>query len=95
MNQPSNQIAVPESVSTLQGAREILRMWRSDEGERVMLRTDDLPPAGWGLLLVDLAKHVAFAYARQGNISANEAFEQVISGFVAELGQATDAPSPI
>ena len=93
MNQPSKELVVPESVSELQGARELLRMWRSDDGDRVILRTDDLPPMAWGLMLVDLAKHLAHAYARQGGISANDAFGQVISGFIAELSQATDSPS--
>ena len=73
MNQPSKQIPVPESISGLQGAREILRMWRSDDGDRVILRTDDLPPMAWGLMLIDLAKHLAHAYARQGGISAHSA----------------------
>jgi hypothetical protein len=93
MTTPSRDLAVPESVAQSENAREVLRLWRTDDGERVILRTDDLPPMGWGLILVDLAKHISYAYAQQGGLSANDAFSQVISGFIAELGHATDSPT--
>ena len=53
-----------------------------------------LVTAAWGLVLVDIAKHVAHAYARRGGMTANQAFSEVLSGFIAEIGQATDEPTP-
>jgi hypothetical protein len=85
--------STPDSGATDNGA-EILRIWTSDAGERVVLRVDLFPPGAWGIILVDVAKHVARAYAQQGQMTANEAFAQVLSSFIAEIGQATDTPQP-
>jgi hypothetical protein len=72
---------------------ELLRLWTSSTGERIVLRVDTMVPAAWGIILVDIAKHIAHAYERQGKTTANAAFAEVIQGFIAELGQATDSPS--
>jgi hypothetical protein len=90
---PRTPVPQPPASSTLGAdAVEILRVWTSDAGEQVVLRVDTLDPAAWGIILVDIAKHVAHAYARQGKCTANEAFAQVLHGLIAELGHATDAP---
>lgn len=87
-------LAVPPTVAADASTSEILRVWTSDKGEQVTLRVDLFAPAAWGLVLVDVAKHVAHAYARRGGMTANQAFSEVLSGFIAEIGQATDDPTP-
>jgi hypothetical protein len=88
------ELSVPASVTADDSAVELLRLWTTDQGERIALRVDLLPPAAWGLILVDLAKHVAQAYAQRGQLTANAAFEAILSGFIAEIGQSTDSPQP-
>lgn len=87
-------LVVPPSVAGDLSTKEILRVWTSNHGEQVTLRVDLFEPAAWGLVLVDVAKHVAHAYARRGGMTANQAFGAVLSGFIAEIGQATDEPTP-
>jgi hypothetical protein len=87
-------LEVPPSVAADLSTKEILRIWTSDHGEQVTLRVDLFEPAAWGLVLVDVAKHVTHAYARRGGMTANQAFSEVLSGFIAEIGQATDEPTP-
>lgn len=35
MTAPREELPVPDTVTGLQGAKEILRLWTSEEGERV------------------------------------------------------------
>jgi hypothetical protein len=49
-------------------AVEVLRAWVTPGGPcQVTLRTLFDDPATWGLLLVDLARHAAQAYGREGH----------------------------
>lgn len=49
------------------GAVELVRFWVTpDMATQVSLRTAFDDPNAWGILLVDLANHVADAYAREG-----------------------------
>ena len=50
----------PESV-------EVLRVWVARESpHQITLRTTWKDPGAWGLLLVDVARHAAQAYASEG-----------------------------
>ncbi|OOG36817.1 hypothetical protein B0E51_17795 [Rhodanobacter sp. C05] len=71
------------------GACEVLRAWSGDNLQ-VVLETTWQDPAAWGLLLVDIARHVARAYADAGNISEAAALTCVKAGFDAEWSEATD-----
>ena len=95
MMNTQRDLPVPATVLEASNAREILRLWTTEAGERVTLRIDDLEPAAWGLMLVDVARHVAHAYARQGSLSPNDAFLQVVTMFIAEIQEPTDSPQPV
>jgi hypothetical protein len=57
---PPIAVAQPKSV-------EILRVWAVPDGpQQVTLKTQWDDPGIWGLLLVDIARHAAQAYARNG-----------------------------
>lgn len=79
--------ADPQSV-------EILRVWDTPDGVQVTLnpRWDD--PGGWGLLLVDIARHAANAYARQGE-DPRRALARIRQLFDAEWNAPTDTPRDI
>ena len=44
----------------------------------------------WGLLLVDIARHAARAYARESDYSEEEALGRILEMFEAELERPTD-----
>ena len=57
----------PPLAATRQDAVEVLRVWAVPDGrQQLTLRVNWDDPGAWGLLLVDLARHAAEAYARQG-----------------------------
>ena len=57
----------PPIVDTDVEAREVLRVWAAPNNpQQLTLRTTWKDPGAWGLLLVDVARHVANAYAREG-----------------------------
>ena len=95
MTDTQRDLPVPATVLEASNPREILRVWTTDAGERVTLRIDDIEPGAWGLMLVDIAKHVAHAYAQRGGLSPNDAFIQVVTMFIAEIQEPTASPQPV
>ena len=59
---------------------EVLRLWKVPElGQQVILRHDAWEnPAAWGLMLVDIARHVARACAEEGQ-DEEEVFQRILS----------------
>ncbi len=75
---------------------EILRAWAGNHlPQQCVLQTFWEDPATWGLLLVDIARHAARAYADAGVLSEHEAFERIMLGFTAERSVSTDSPKRI
>lgn len=82
----------PPPISNDPAAFEMLRVWAHERGgQQVVLKTTWQDPAGWGLLLVDLAGHAAKAYAGEGWSEA-DAFARILDGLKAELAAPTDRP---
>ncbi len=74
---------------------EVLRVWIANGEQHVALvfgMWED--PAAWGLLLADLARHIADAHAQQdGSVDAEDFLEQIRAGLEAELDSPTDEVS--
>ena len=47
-------------------------------------------PDMWGMLLVDIARHAARAYARESDYSEDEALARIVEMFEAEIARPTD-----
>jgi hypothetical protein len=94
MPEENGSLAIPTSVAVEPGAGELLRVWMSESGMTVVLRTDTLPAAAWGLILIDVAKHAAAQYGRQGDTSSQDAFREIVHMFSAELQEPTDSIRP-
>ena len=47
----------------------------------------------WGLMLVDIARHAARAYARESDLTEEEALERIVDMFEAEIARPTDTGS--
>ena len=85
----------PPLASSDPTAEEILRVWSSPTRPyQLTLRTHWDDPGAWGILLVDVAKHAAQAYARNGE-DCGAALRRIVELFEAELSRPTDAPKDI
>jgi hypothetical protein len=76
-------------------AVELARIWAvAGGGQHVSLTTKIIPdPAAWGILLVNLAKHVAMAYQQTKGLDANETLNRIKSAFDSEWTSPTDKPT--
>jgi len=68
----------------------VLRVFVLDGGLSIAFQRAFEEPDMWGLLLVDLARHAARAYARESNYTEDEALERIVDMFEAELARPTD-----
>lgn len=87
-----SELQIPEAAKKDSEAVEILRIWIAGGSQHVSLKRgvwED--PAAWGLILADLGKHVANAYAADGMDRA-EALRRVYQGLQAEMESPTDDP---
>jgi hypothetical protein len=73
---------------------ELLRVWAAHGKQHVSLATNLwTDPASWGIMLVDLAKHVASAYKQTTDKEFASVLKRIKEGFDAEWETATDEPT--
>jgi len=85
-----NPLPIPSAAEMNAESTEVLRLWKV--GQQVILRHDAWEdPAAWGLMLVDIARHVARACAQERQ-DEEEVFQRILSGFCAEIEAPTDTP---
>jgi hypothetical protein len=84
-----NQLGVPPDAQEL-GGDEILRAFIVDRGLSVSLQRAFDEPSTWGILLVDLARHVARIFAKEEGLTEAEALAQIRTMFDAEWDRPTD-----
>jgi Domain of unknown function (DUF5076) len=72
-----------------QGGVEVLRAAIVDGGLHVSLRRAFDDPEAWGMLIADIARHVARIYAKETEMSEVAVLERVRAMFESEM----DAPS--
>ena len=71
-------------------ATEVLRTFVVDGGLSIAFTRAFEEPDMWGLLLVDIARHAARAYARESDYTEDEALTRIIDMFEAEIARPTD-----
>ena len=85
-------LPIPAAASRDPRSLEVLRVWIANGEQHVALAFgmwED--PAAWGLLLADLARHIAEAHAQQdSDVNAKDFLERLRSGMEAELDGPTD-----
>jgi hypothetical protein len=87
----SQELRVPDSWLKQAAAREIVRIWANGDAQNFVLRIDVWrDPAAWGLLLVDLARHIAKAYAQKYGGSVDEVLARVKEGIDAEFSSPSE-----
>jgi len=73
---------------------ELLRVWVANRGQHVSLRADVWKdPAAWGLMLADLARHIANSYQQDAGLDRLKTLRVIKAALEAELKSPTDDPS--
>ncbi len=71
---------------------ELIRVWIAEQNQHVSIRTgvwDD--PSYWGMMLADLAQHIANAHAMQDDkIDMDDFLDRLRDGFDAEMDSPSD-----
>ena len=82
---------LPPDVIGRDDATEVLRAFVVDGGLSIAFTRAFEEPDMWGLLLVDIARHAARAYAREGGFTEEEeALTRIVDMFEAEIARPTD-----
>ena len=94
MSYPKDELAPPPASSVDARSFELARLWVASGAQHVVLRTDVWSdPAAWGIVLAELARHVALAYQRKDGHDFEDALERLLAGFHTELNSPTDQPT--
>src|SRR5262249_30358623 len=81
---------LPPDVIGREDATEVLRAFVVDGGLSIAFTRAFEEPDIWGLLLVDVARHAARAYARESDYTEEGALAAFPDMFEAELSRPTD-----
>jgi hypothetical protein len=74
-------------------ATEVLRAFIVDGGLSIAFTRAFEEPDTWGLMLVDIARHAARAYASETDITFEQAMARIVDMFEAEAARPTDVGS--
>jgi hypothetical protein len=84
---------LPPDVIGRDDATEVLRAFVVDGGLSIAFTRAFEEPDTWGVMLVDIARHAARAYARESSYSEEEALSRILEMFEAEVARPTDVGS--
>src|ERR1700728_4783134 len=84
------QQPLPPDVISRDDATEVLRAFVVDGGLSIAFTRAFEEPDMWGLLLVDIARHAARAYAKESSYTEEEALARVVEMFESEIARPTD-----
>jgi len=81
---------IPPDAAANPNAVEVLRAFVVDGGLSISFVRAFDDPQMWGMLLVDIARHAARVYEKEGVVSEAEALASIVDMFDAELANVTD-----
>ena len=81
---------LPPDVIGRDDAKEVLRAFVVDGGLSIAFTRAFEKPDMWGLLLVDVARHAARAYAQETSLTEEEVLTRIVDMFEAEIERPTD-----
>lgn len=87
-------LLIPPAAESDPKSVEIARIWAAGGKQHVSMKTGLWKdPASWGLMLVDLARHVANAYTQSDGRDRDDVLRRIKEGFDAEWDHPTDRPT--
>jgi hypothetical protein len=81
---------VPPDAIGRDDAVEVLRAFVLDGGLSISFTRAFDDPGMWGMMLVDIARHAARVFEKEGVMSEADALARITQMFEAELGNPTD-----
>jgi len=87
-------LTIPEEAQRDKASFEVLRVWIANQAQHVSIRSGAWEdPFAWGIVLADLARHIALAHQLQNEGADPAAFlTRLLEGFQAEIENPTDEP---
>jgi hypothetical protein len=90
----NDQLLIPNAAKADLKSFEILRVWVANKGQHISLRVGVWnDPAAWGIMLADLAKHIANAYNQDAALDRQKTLRRIEAAFNAEMVEPTDDPT--
>jgi hypothetical protein len=87
----SDQLRVPEPARTDAKSFELLRVWIAHQDQHISLRVGVWKePEHWGMMLADLARHIAAAFEQSEKRDPEETLARIVASFETEMGSPTD-----
>jgi len=85
---------IPPAAQRDKASFEVMRVWIANQAQHVSIRSGAWEdPFAWGIVLADLARHVALAHEMQdGKVDKDAFLERLLEGFHAEIDNPTDEP---
>jgi hypothetical protein len=88
----AHELPIPPAALDDANARELVRVWAASGKQHLSLAAGLWSdPAAWGILLVDLARHIARAYDQAQGLERDSALVRIRKGMDAEWSDDTDA----
>ena len=87
----TTQLQIPSEARNDKKSFELLRVWVANSEQHISLRAgvwDD--PAAWGIMLADLAGHIANTFEQSGTLPRDKALVAIHEGFEAEMASPSD-----
>jgi hypothetical protein len=89
------ELATPPIAKSHPEAVEVLRVWAApNQPQQLTLKVTWKDPGAWGLMLADIARHAAQAYANEGH-DREEVLARIRHTLDAEFANTTDEPKQI
>ncbi|HEY0759551.1 MAG TPA: DUF5076 domain-containing protein [Acidisarcina sp.] len=89
-----DQLTIPPAARQDPQSFELLRVWIAQQDQHVSLRAGAWKqPEQWGVVLADLAAHIANALEQAEGLNRAEALELIKDAFLDELDAPTGEPS--
>lgn len=90
----SDQLLIPDAAKKDPQSFEVLRVWVANKGQHVSLRVAVWSdPAAWGIMLADLAGHLANSYQQDAGLDRPKTLQRIKDAWDAEFSSPTDEPS--
>ena len=85
---------IPAAAQRDKASFEVMRVFIAEQGQHVSIQSGAWEdPFAWGIVLADLARHIALAHQMQNTKVDPDAFlERLLEGFQAEIDNPTDEP---
>jgi Domain of unknown function (DUF5076) len=87
----NGELLAPPAAEADPSAVEVVRVWVARGGQHVSINPFVWKdPQAWGIVLADLARHLANAYQQELGLDTKETMTKITDLFVAELTNPTD-----